>query len=147
MWSKTYETEKVLIGRLSFNGDLLEELNSFSNENNIKAGWISIIGAVKTIKLGYYDQKEQKYVFLDHEGLYSDKPFEISSCTGNISVKNDKSIVHLHIVVSDREGKSFGGHVMPGTQVYAGEFMIQVFRGEDLIRTFDSETALPLWSR
>lgn len=157
MLSKEYQIEKIIMGKLSYEADLLEELNNFCNENNIKAGWVSVIGAVKNIKLGFYDQKKHEYVYLDQDDIYKNnstsesienvvsKPFEISSCTGNISIKDGKSFLHLHIIVSDREGKCFGGHLMPGTKLFAGEFTIQVFKGEDFVRGIDKQTKLPLW--
>jgi predicted DNA-binding protein with PD1-like motif len=157
MLSKQYEIEKVIMGRLSYNADLLEEITDFCNTNNIKAGWITLIGAVKNVKLGFYDQKKHQYVYLDQDDSYKNvsetknlekmesKPFEISSCTGNISIKDGKSFLHMHIVVSDREGRCFGGHLMPGTKVFAGEFMIHVLKGEELTRGVDTETNLPLW--
>jgi len=143
MWANQYEIEKTFMGRLSHNGDLLDEINTFCIQNDIKTGWVSVIGAVKTVKLGYYKQTEKEYVFLND--ICADKPFEIINCTGNISLKDGKPFAHLHIVVSDREGKCTGGHLMPGTIIFAGEFIIQKFKGNDLIRGADSETGLPLW--
>ena len=131
------------MGRLSYDGDLAEEINNFCSKNDIKTGWVSVIGALKTVRLGFYDQDRQEYVFLDD--IHSDKPFEISSCSGNISIKDGKPFAHIHIVASTRDGKCYGGHVMPGTKIYAGEFMIQVFAGEELIRGVDEITGLPLW--
>ncbi|MDD3012272.1 MAG: DNA-binding protein [Candidatus Gastranaerophilales bacterium] len=154
MLSKQYEIEKIIMGRLSYDADLLEELTNFCNKNNIKTGWISVIGAVKNIKLGFYDQKMHQYVYpSDEDFVKSDfkkqnpelPDYEISSCMGNISIRDGKSFLHLHVVVSDRNGRCFGGHLMPGTIIYAGEFTIQVFKGEELVRGIDNETNLPLW--
>jgi len=147
MWANSYEIEKIFMGKLSYEGDLLEEINSFCANNNIRTGQISVIGAVKTIKLGYFDQNIKKYIFLDHDGLYSEKPFEISSCSGNVSIKDENPFAHIHIVVSDREGRCFGGHVMPGTKIFAGEFIIHSFKGTELIRSLDEKTQLPLWKK
>lgn len=147
MWSRKYELKETLIGRLPHNGDLLEELNAFCIEKDVRTGWISLIGAVKKIKLGFYNQQEQKYILSDEKNAQNDRPLEIASCTGNISIKEGKPFVHLHIVVSDEEDKAFGGHVMPGTIIFAGEFMIHSFEGEELVREFDAETGLPLWKK
>lgn len=153
MLNKNYEIEKIVMGKLSHNADLLQELTDFCNENNIKTAWISVIGAVKNIKLGFYDQNKFQYLNLDQDDIYGieaaknieSKPFEIASCTGNVSLKENKPFLHMHIVVSNREGKCFGGHLMPGTQVFAGEFIIHVLKGEDLTRELDKETKLQLW--
>ena len=51
----------------------------------------------------------------------------------------------MHIVLSDEEGKAVGGHVMPGTIIFAGEFIIHSYKGNELIRSLDEQTGLPLW--
>lgn len=145
MLSKNYELERIFIGRFSYNADLLEELNNFCVTNNIRTGLISIIGALKQVKFGYYDQQEKKYIFLDKFNPELNEPLEIASASGNVSIKDGKPFAHLHMVVSDRKGNAFGGHVMPGTIIFAGEFIIQAFKGEDLVRAHDKETQLPLW--
>jgi predicted DNA-binding protein with PD1-like motif len=155
MLTKNYEIERVVIGKLSHDADLLVELTDFCNANNIKTAWVSVIGAIKNIKLGFYDQNKLQYEYLDQDDIYGDKaykniaakPFEISSCTGNVSIKDNKSFLHLHIVVSDSEGKCFGGHLMPGTKIFAGEFIIHVLKGDELVRELDTETNLQLWQK
>lgn len=140
---KNYESKNIYMGRLSHNSDLLEEINSIINEKNIRVGSVSIIGAIYGLKIGFFKQDEKKYVYLDD--IYSDKPFEIASCNGNISIKDGKPFAHLHIVASDRQGKCYGGHLMNGTKVFACEFIIHEFAGEELVRGIDEVTKLPLW--
>ncbi|OGI21266.1 MAG: hypothetical protein A2287_09860 [Candidatus Melainabacteria bacterium RIFOXYA12_FULL_32_12] len=145
MWSQIYEPNRTVIGKFSHNDDLIEVLNKFCDENNIKVGWISIIGAVREAKLGYYEQEKQEYSYIEPKGPNGEKTFEIANATGNISIKEGKPFVHLHITVTDKDGRAYGGHVMPGTIVFAGEFLIQAFNGQDLIRVKDDKTGLPLW--
>ncbi len=145
IWANKYEITKAYIGRLPHSSDLLEEINNFCAQNNVKKGVINIIGAVKQAKLGYYIQDKQEYIIINEEKLNSG--LEIVSCTGNISIKDAKPFAHLHIIVSDRESCTYGGHLMPGTIVYAGEFIIQEFAGEDLVRSIDKTTGLPLWKK
>jgi uncharacterized protein len=140
---KNYEIKNVYMGRLSCESDLLEEINKIINEKNIKIGSVSLIGAINGLKIGYYKQDEKQYVYLDD--IYSDKPFEIVSCNGNISLKDGKPFAHIHIVASDRQGRCYGGHLMTGTKVFACEFIIHEFSGEDLVRGIDKITKLPLW--
>lgn len=138
-----YKLKTVFVGRLNSGDDLFESLSKFCEEKNIKCAHISLIGAVKNIKLGYYKQIEKQYIELDS---LSDKgPFEITSCSGNVSLKDDKPALHLHIIVCDKEGKCFGGHLIKGVEVFACEFVISVFEGEPLNRGIDKTTGLPLW--
>jgi len=143
VWANCYEIEKIYMGRIPHDFDLLEQINSFCFENDIKSGTVNIIGAVKQAKIGYYSQDTQTYRTLEGENLQGG--LEIVSCTGNISIKDAKPFAHVHIVLSDSKGKTFGGHLMPGTIVYAGEFVIQKFKGSELVRCLDEVTKLPLW--
>ena len=137
----TYESDKTYFGKFDNEEDILKSLNDFCNRNNIRTGQFSIIGAVKRASLGFYNQEKKVY---DKVNNY-DKPMEIVSCSGNISIKDEKSFVHMHMVVSDEDGNAFGGHVMTGTEIFAGEFVIHSFKGEDLVRSTDKQTGLPLW--
>jgi len=144
MWANKYSIKDIFVGKGDYQADLLEQINQFCRENDIKTGMVSAIGAVENIKLGYYKQDVKQYVTLD-ENLSDKGPFEIVHCTGNVSLKDGKPFCHLHIVVSDREGKCFGGHLMPGVKIFALEFVVQSFEGTAMQRGIDSETKLPLW--
>lgn len=138
---KTINLARTFIGRFEFEDDLLSVLTDFCKNNDIKLGVFNLIGAVQNVKLGYYDQNEKKYTGC----VEIDKKLEIVSCSGNISVKDQEIFVHCHIVLADYEGKAFGGHLMPGTKVFAAEFYIQEFKGAKLERTKEPKTGLPLW--
>jgi predicted DNA-binding protein with PD1-like motif len=71
---------------------------------------------------------------------------EIAACSGNISIKDDSPIVHAHIVLSDENGVATGGHLMPGTVIFAAEASVMELKGQPLVRQVDSVTGLPLWS-
>ena len=136
----SYKIKNLFMGKLPHGGDLLAELEKICSDKKIKTGILTAIGAVKNATVGFYNQSEKKY--LKHQ---FDKPLEILSLNGNISIKDDKTMVHAHIVLSDSEGNSFGGHLMPGTTIFACEFWIFEIEGELLIRGFDEVTGLPLW--
>lgn len=146
MWANRYSVKDIFVGKGDYKADLLEQINTFCRENNINAGMISAIGAVENLCLGYYKQDVKQYVTLD-ENLSDKGPFEIVHCTGNVSIKDSVPFCHLHIVASDREGKCFGGHLMPGVKIFAVEFVIHSFDGEPLVRGIDEDTKLPLWVR
>lgn len=145
MFIKEYTADKIFMGRLSHGGDLLEQVQAIASVNSVKTAAVSIIGAVKNVKLGYYIQAEKRYIEIPY--LDENAPYEIVSCTGNISCKEGKPAAHIHLIVSDREGRTFGGHLLSGTKVFAGEISIFSLTGPDLNRTFDEETGLPLWER
>ncbi len=135
------KTGRKFLGRFEAGNDLLDSLTGFCKEQNIRLGVFNLIGAVRNAKLGYYDQGQKKYTGC----VDLDKKLEISSCMGNISVKDGEIMVHAHITLADMDGKAFGGHLMQGTEVFAAEFFIQELVGAELVRGKDEKTGLPLW--
>jgi len=131
---------KTFIGKLQFGGDLLEELTSICEENDIRLGCVEALGAVKKGRIGFYDQQAREYNFIE-----IDKPLEITKLIGNISLRDGKPMVHAHITLSDSQGNAYGGHLAPGTIVFACEFIINSYDGPDHIRDYDEQTGLPLW--
>ncbi|MBN1824139.1 MAG: DNA-binding protein [Endomicrobiales bacterium] len=134
--------KKIYMGRLPTDQDLLETLNSFCKKHKIFTGSLNLIGAVSRAKMGYYDQKKKRYTAC----VELDKKLEIASCMGNISLKDGKPFVHAHVAFADLKGNTYAGHLMPGTKVFAAEFVIHEFTGKKLHREKDDVTGLPLWS-
>lgn len=140
MFRLQYKYKRTFIGSIPSDADLYDTLSKIVIEEDIRIGKIMAIGAVTNAVIGYFDQNKKEYLKIElHDG------FEILSCIGNVSVRDGKPFVHAHITLSDREGKVFGGHLMPGTKVFACEVFIDEYAGEDLIREKDASTDLFLW--
>jgi predicted DNA-binding protein with PD1-like motif len=58
---------------------------------------------------------------------------EVVSGLGSVSEADGRPFVHIHVSLADREGHLIGGHVEPGTEVYAMEITIQELVGEPLV--------------
>lgn len=136
---KNFNVKKVFQGRLLKGEEIISGLNKFLKENSIKAGLISGIGAVRRVKIGYYDQSEKKYISHDFN-----EPMEILSLKGNISLKDNEIFPHIHIVLSKKDFSCIGGHLYEA-EVFAFEFEIIEFEGNYFERGFDEETGLFLW--
>lgn len=131
---------RFFIGRLPFKQDLITSVENFCRESSIKMAVFSIIGAVSSVTIGAYDQKQQVYV------SHSEKaPLEILNCTGNISLKEGRPVVHTHVVLCDQEGKITGGHLFSDTIIFAAEIKLQELTGNSLERVYDNDTGLMLW--
>ena len=128
------------MGRLAGGEDLLEELKRVCSDHWVTMGRIEAIGAVERARLGYYDQEAREYRFNE-----IDQRLEIVSCIGNVSLLGEEALVHAHVVLADAGGRAFGGHLAPGTVLFAGEFFLEAFSGESLRREPDEATGLPLW--
>ena len=137
---RTVETTKTLIGRMSRGDDLLEKLTSIAREHGVRLGRVAALGAVEHARVGFYTQGSQEYHYLELAG-----ELEILSLVGNVSLRDGEPMIHAHITLGDDRGRAFGGHLAPGTRVFACEFTIDVFQGEDLVRGHDEPTGLPLW--
>ena len=132
---------KMFMGKLEFGADLLEEITRICVDRDIHLGWVEALGAVKKARLGYYNQKEREYHFYE-----LDQTLEITNLVGNVSIKDGVPIVHAHVTFSDKDGHAYGGHLAPGTIVFACEIVIQVLDGPKFERGLDQETGLPLWN-
>ena len=136
-----YTLKRTYIGQLPHGSDLYGSLSGIVVQENIRMGRIQAIGATTHAVVAYYHQESRKYLPVEFTG-----GMEILSCIGNVSLRDGKPFVHVHITLGDAEGKAIGGHLMPGTTVFACEVNIEEFEGESLVREHDERTGLHLWS-
>ncbi len=130
----------MFIGKLPHKSDLQRELNKIAIKNKIAAGAIQVIGSLARARISYYDQQLHVYRELD-----CDSPYEIVSGIGNISLRDDKPYVHLHLAIADSTGKVLGGHCLEGCRVFAAEFTIWPLKGAAVRRIPDNITGLLTW--
>ena len=138
---KKVKSRELFMGKLSHGGDLLKEITDLCRKENIQLGRIEALGAVQKASLAFYNQQTHEYQF-----FVIDQPLEITKLVGNVSLKDGTPIVHAHITLADKTGKTYGGHLAPGTVIFACEFILEVFDGPIFERGFDEETSLPLWT-
>ena len=132
---------KTHIIKLEKDSDLLDSLTLYAEENNIQAAEINFIGAVQSAKVLYFNQEKKKY-----DEHIMDQPYEVLSGIGNISILDDKPFVHVHIVLADSTGKAYGGHLDKGTKVWLIEAFIHEVDSKNLVRKFDENICLSVWS-
>ncbi|HEY9746289.1 MAG TPA: PPC domain-containing DNA-binding protein [Oculatellaceae cyanobacterium] len=143
--AREFKPGSIYIGRLRKGADIIRSIETFCAEKNIRAAWVNIIGALDRATLSYYDQKTHQYFHRSFVGEY-----EITSCSGNISIRDGKPFAHLHITLSDTDFNAFGGHLWPDSaSVFAAEYVIFELDKEpedaDLERCPDADTGLALW--
>jgi len=137
---KHIKPSKTFIGKLSHGMDLLEEMTALCIKENITLGRFEGIGAVQKARIGYYNQAAREYQYMEFNSH-----LEITNLVGNVSIKDNKPFVHAHVTLADDKGNAFGGHVAPGTIIFACEIILHAFEGPELTRTYDDVTGLPLW--
>ena len=102
--------------RLAPGQDLFDSIETIIKERKIEAGCVlSCVGSLTYANLR-----------LANREFYSayDGRFEIVSMTGTVSIYGS----HLHISISDDEGKTIGGHLVSGCKIYTtAEIVLAVF--------------------
>ncbi|HUS74654.1 MAG TPA: PPC domain-containing DNA-binding protein [Methanothrix sp.] len=139
MLIKDFRQGRIFFARLDHGADIISQIANLAEGNGIETCALSAIGALSRATLGYYDQVSQEY-----GKISADEPVELASCSGNISLRDDRPFVHAHAVLSDRTGRTWGGHLTCGT-VFAVEVCLQELSGLPLKRVPDSITGLTLW--
>jgi hypothetical protein len=106
--------------RLKPGQDLFDEIENIVKDKTINAGCIlCCVGSLTHATLRFANSENSS----EYEGH-----FEIVSLTGTVSINGS----HLHISISDGEGKTIGGHLLPGCRIYTtAEIVLAIF--EDII--------------
>ncbi len=108
-------------------------------KEKLTCGWVSGIGAVCNVEIGYYDINLRQYL----KKKYVDE-YEMTSLNGNITFVDSEYFVHTHITLSDNEFNCFGGHLFDAQIAAAGEFKIDLI-SDPIIRKFSQNVGLNLW--
>jgi predicted DNA-binding protein with PD1-like motif len=139
-WLREASAGRAFVGRLEAGDDLVEEIEHLAAEYEVKAAWVSVIGAVRHASFAYYDQEDRRYIELD-----SDDHHELFGFVGNISVRDGRAFLHAHAGFAARHGGTVAGHLLPGCEVFVAEVTIREMTGVELTRTPDEVTGLSLW--
>lgn len=118
---RPYElTMKTHTFRLKPQQDLFDSIEEFVKTHNIQAGCVlSAVGSLTHVTL----RLANRDFYNEYDGH-----FEIVSMTGTVSIHGS----HLHISISDGDGKTIGGHLVSGCKIYTtAEIVIAEF--EDVI--------------
>jgi len=116
--------------RLPPGADLFREIEKYARESNISSGFVATCcGSLTDVSIRFAG--EGKATALSGK-------FEIVSLTGTVSSAAGS---HLHISISDRTGKTVGGHLMEGSRIYTtAEIVIGSVEGVDFIRALDERS-------
>jgi predicted DNA-binding protein with PD1-like motif len=119
------------------NEKIMKTFIEFCIKNNINNAKISGIGAVKRSLIGAYDTIAKEYIKKEfHEVL------ELVSFEGNITINNNLPFPHAHVVLSDHNMNTFGGHLFETTIAAVGEFFLKRFDG-GAYRKYNEDIGLP----
>ena len=133
---KKFGTKYVL--RLDKGEEIVESIKLFCKKENVIFGSINGIGATNDITVGLFLTEKKQYESNNFKG-----DFEIAPLVGNITTMNGELYLHIHVNFSDKENKSYGGHLNSAIVSATMEIVIDVFDGT-IDREFDEEIGLNL---
>jgi len=119
------------------NEKVMDTLTKFCEDQNIKNAKISGIGAVKEIEIGAFDTEAKEYVRKEFPAVW-----ELISYEGNVTLKDGNPFVHAHVVLSDHDMNTKGGHLFEMTIAAVGEFFLREF-DDTAYRELNEDVGLP----
>lgn len=120
--------------------EIMEALAAFCKEKEILAGSVSGIGAISEATFRFLDPVTKKYV----DKTFSEQ-MEITCLIGNISQKDGKPYLHVHVTAGRRDYTCVGGHLLSARVNGACELFVEDLFEASLGRRFDDETGLNLY--
>ncbi|MFH0978602.1 MAG: PPC domain-containing DNA-binding protein [Candidatus Woesearchaeota archaeon] len=125
--------------RIDKGEEIVQVLKKFCQDNSIRLGTVTGIGAAGKVTLGLFDTQTKKYHSNEYTGDY-----EICPLTGNITTMKGEVYLHLHANIGDKDNKSISGHLNSATVSATFEAVIDVVDG-NLEREFSKEIGLNLY--
>lgn len=99
-------TGRFVAIRLKPGMDLIAGLREVQHQTGARAiGVVTCVGSLTSVPIRHANQPE---------GTLYQGHFEITSLTGTVDPLGE----HLHLTITDGEGRAFGGHLLPGSAVY-----------------------------
>lgn len=96
----------VIYLRVDRGEEVLSKILEVVEKEHISLGTIEAIGACDKFTVGLYSVSKKQYFKTTYEG-----EFEIVSFLGNVTTKDDKPYIHVHIACADDKNNVKGGHL------------------------------------
>jgi predicted DNA-binding protein with PD1-like motif len=138
---KVKRTETGFLAVVDAGDEIIASLKGVAVSERIGLASIHGIGAVRDAVLGYLDLDQKQYL----KRQYGSESMELLSLLGNLALLEGEPIVHCHVVLGDREMRTYGGHLFEATASVTVEIFIRVFEGE-VSRQFDPNFGANLFS-
>ena len=123
---KVKRTETGFLAALDAGDEIIASLKRIAVSERIGLASIQGIGAVREAVLGYLDLDQKQYL----KRQFGSESMELVSLLDNMARLEGEPIVHCHVVLGDREMRTFGGHLFEATTSVTVEIFLRVFEGE-----------------
>ncbi|MEE9323824.1 MAG: PPC domain-containing DNA-binding protein [Candidatus Aenigmarchaeota archaeon] len=125
--------------RLEKGEKVMEKLEEFCRKERIRSGHFSGIGGLGEAEIAHFSMEDKEY----HSKVFGGALLELISFLGSVTVSEGKIKIHAHVMIGDKEFRTFGGHLIEGTVLPTCEIVFTPF-GETIERKPDEETGLAL---
>ncbi len=125
-----------------FDGEeIIDSIQKFLEEENIKSGFFWAIGGVRNPNIGVYDPLNFSFKKKVIKGIY-----EVVSFHGNVTIDPDqtKPIIHAHIAIALKDFSIVGGHLFDSEVAVAFEMVFKPAQNP-IVREFDPTYRVLLW--
>jgi predicted DNA-binding protein with PD1-like motif len=110
--------------------DVLTSLEQLAIREKIPSASLSGMGFVN-IKFGFFNKATKEY---DPKEFYD---MELASMNGSIAWKGAQPSLHLHGVVTDKDFKAYGGHILSATVSTGSVEILVTVHAKKLQRVFE----------
>jgi predicted DNA-binding protein with PD1-like motif len=119
--------------------EVMSGLADWAKHENIRAGHLTAIGALSSVRFGWFDKDRRAY-----RDIPVDEQVECISFLGDIGFAEGKPALHVHGCVGRPDGSLAGGHVLSAVVWPTLEVFVTAFE-QALTKRKDSETDLELF--
>lgn len=103
-----YQNTFVLV--FAPNEAIIDGIMEFARAEDVRAARLTAIGGFSKAVLGYFSRDR-----LSYEHIPIDEQVELLSFIGDIATKDGAPLLHAHVVVGHRDGRTTGGHLIAAT--------------------------------
>ena len=126
--------------RLDPGEEIVASLTRLVEQEQVQLGSVTAIGAANDVTIGIFSTQEKQYHARRYQGDY-----EISALVGNVTRKEGKPYLHLHITIGNPvTGEVHAGHLTSATISATLELFLQVWDGQ-VGRKFSDQVGLNLF--
>lgn len=136
-----------MVARLKPGSDLLGALQEMVEDEGVEAGVIlSGVGLLREARLRNCKSLPEEFPITDENRTYLsfNRPLEVLSMSGNVSMAEGSPLVHAHVTLSYVEGDEIGvvgGHLIEGCIVFGfAEVILMELDNIKMEKRFDEET-------
>ena len=137
---------QVAMIRMPPGTDIIEGIEEVCRRAEIKTGAIiSCIGSLQKTSIMIAVPRKNKIGAGYSDPQKFDGPLELLSAQGTIGLEESgERFIHLHALMSDKDGNVHGGHMIKGESpvLITCEIMISKIQGARMIRSYDPEVEM-----